>query len=117
MRNMLALIGLVVVTFCGVGWYRGWYSFEMSPGESGKQRIQVDVDTDRIKSDAKEATQRIEQIAKDPNAPAAPSTVKVTETSPATSTAKVSEFVGPPAPAELKIGGFRFQVSPATRAK
>ncbi len=116
MRNMLALIGLVVVTFFGVGWYRGWYSFEMSPGENGKKRIQFDVDTSRIASDAKQATQRIEQIANDPNASkvAAPDAKKTEFVGPPVPT---DVPVGPPAPADLRIGGFRVRVTPDSGSK
>ena len=57
MRNLLALIGAVVVAFVGLGWYLGWYSFALSPSGDGKQRIQVDVDTNKIAEDAKRAGQ------------------------------------------------------------
>jgi hypothetical protein len=124
---MLALIGLVVVVFFGVGWYRGWYAFEMAPGANGKQRIQLDVDTNRIADDAKTAKQRIGQLAADAPAPATDATAKSlvpTATTPADPGPMLPSAQAPggskalsiPAnipPAEVKIGGFRFQVSPA----
>lgn len=59
MRNLLALVGLVVVVFAGVGWYRGWYSFAVSPGADGKQRITVDVDTNKLTTDARTGASRV----------------------------------------------------------
>ena len=40
MRNILALIGLVVVLFVGVGLYRGWY--ELLTGADGSRTIKLD---------------------------------------------------------------------------
>ena len=53
MRNILALIGLIVVVFVGAGWYFKWYQFVVTPSLDGKQHIQVEVDTKRIGEDAK----------------------------------------------------------------
>jgi hypothetical protein len=88
MRNMLALIGAIVVLFVGLGWYLGWYSFVLTPGAEGKQRLQVDVDTNKITEDAKKVGQAannvIQAATKDEQKGAPP-----------------ADFVGPPAPADL----------------
>ncbi|MCI0702184.1 MAG: hypothetical protein L0241_13960 [Planctomycetia bacterium] len=51
MRNILALIGLVVVVFAGVGWYMGWYKLNVSKSE-GNLQIQTDVDTKKVGADS-----------------------------------------------------------------
>lgn len=91
MRNFLALIGAVVVLFVGLGWYLGWYSFMLSPGAEGKQRLQVDVDTKKIADDAKKVGQAannvIQSATKDDTKGATP--------------APMADFVGPPVPDDL----------------
>jgi hypothetical protein len=51
MKNLLALIGLVVVVAVGAGWYLGWYKIGTEPGSPGT--IDVDVNTNKIKQDLK----------------------------------------------------------------
>ena len=43
MKNILALIGLVVVLVAGLGWYLGWYELSTQPGADGHRSINVDV--------------------------------------------------------------------------
>jgi hypothetical protein len=86
MRNLLALIGAVVVLFAGLGWYLGWYTFALEPGANGKQRIQLDVDTPKIAADA-------EQFGKTVGA-----AVKGVKGEPQQQSA---DFVGPPLPPDM----------------
>jgi hypothetical protein len=73
MRNLLALIGLVVVVGGGAGWYLGWYKFSFSKGTEGNLQIKTDVDTKKVEDDSstffKKATStignHIEQSAQD----------------------------------------------------
>lgn len=81
MRNVLALIGLVVVVFVGAGWYFGWYKFAVTPTIDGKQQIQVEVDTRKIGEDAKKFGETVNTAVQN----AQPKDEK-------------SSFVGPPAP-------------------
>ena len=85
MRNILALIGLIVVVFVGAGWYFGWYKFAVSPSLDGKQHIQVEVDTKKIGEDAKKFGE----------------TVNTAVQNAQTKDAK-AEFVGPPLPDDMK---------------
>ena len=50
MRNLLALLGLALVLFFAIGYYRGWYDFTKSPTPTG-QSIQFDVHTKKIGED------------------------------------------------------------------
>jgi hypothetical protein len=90
MRNLLALIGLAVVGFAGVGWYQGWYVFALQPGANGKQRIQLDVDTHKIAEDAKKLGETVGKTVE---------AVREKADQPKTGPA---EFVGPPVPAGLQ---------------
>jgi hypothetical protein len=89
MRNLLALIGAAVVLFAGLGWYLGWYTFALGPSAGGKQRLQLDVDTDKIVNDTKRAGAKVGTVlqglqADDP-----------AKTQPA-------DFVGPPLPPDMQ---------------
>jgi hypothetical protein len=50
-RNLLALIGLVVVLFVVVGYARGWYTFTVSTGTDGKTNVNVSVDGKQLGGD------------------------------------------------------------------
>jgi hypothetical protein len=52
MRNLLALLGLLLVVFLGVGYYRGWYDLSSAPSSSpGHRRYQLDVNAKKIEDD------------------------------------------------------------------
>jgi hypothetical protein len=65
MRNLLALAGLVVVTFVGVGWYLGWYKVQDAPTPDGHHHIQIDVDANKVKSDVNKGETKIHDILTD----------------------------------------------------
>ena len=65
MRNLLALIGLALVVFLGLGNYLGWYKFSSSTGLDGKQHISFDVDTKKIAADSKEGLEKVTDKAGD----------------------------------------------------
>ncbi len=52
MRNLLALIGLAVVLFAGLGWYLGWYKLSVAKTDDGKLQIKADVDAQKVKDDS-----------------------------------------------------------------
>jgi hypothetical protein len=54
MRNILALIGLVVVILAIAGWYLGWYKLSYTTTPDGTLKIQTDVDTKKVGSDSSE---------------------------------------------------------------
>lgn len=51
MRNLLALIGFVIVVFLAVGYARDWYSFDISTDSNGKLKIVGDIDRNKIRED------------------------------------------------------------------
>lgn len=54
MRNLLALIGFVIVLFLGVGYVRGWYTFDYSTDANGRVKVSGDIDAKKIKEDGSE---------------------------------------------------------------
>jgi hypothetical protein len=52
MRNVLALIGALVVGVGGVGWYLGWYKLDVTKAPDGKPQITTTIDTQKAASDA-----------------------------------------------------------------
>ena len=58
-RNLLAVIGLLVVVVGGVGWYMGWYKLSFTRGTDGNLEIKTDVDTNKVSSDTSNAFKNI----------------------------------------------------------
>ncbi len=54
MRNLLALVGLAVIGFGGVGWYMGWYKLSYSRTPDGHLQINTTVNTPKVGTDASE---------------------------------------------------------------
>lgn len=54
MRNLLALVGLAVIGFGGVGWYMGWYKLTIAKSTDGSFQITTDVDTKKVGTDSSE---------------------------------------------------------------
>ena len=52
MRNLLALVGLLVIGFAGLGWYLGWYKLSFSRNTEGNIQITTDVDTKKVGNDS-----------------------------------------------------------------
>lgn len=54
MRNLLALVGLAVIGFGGVGWYMGWYKLSYSRTPDGNLQISTTVNTEKAGTDTSE---------------------------------------------------------------
>lgn len=70
MRNLLSLVGLVIVGFLGLGWYLGWYKLGITTGASGNTQISFDVNTNKIKDDGRKGLSRagefVDSLKKEP---------------------------------------------------
>jgi hypothetical protein len=88
-RNLLALLGLAIVLFAGLGWYLGWYHVALAPAADGHKKVEFDVDTSKLQSDVSagldKGKQLVDSFRKD--------------STPAPEGSK--DFVGPPRPANL----------------
>lgn len=62
MRNLLALVGLLVVVFAAVGWYCGWYKLSIDRGQDGNVQIQTEVDTKKVADDSTAFFQKVTQM-------------------------------------------------------
>jgi hypothetical protein len=60
MRLFMFIIVLLVVV-AGVGFYRGWFTFttEHKDGQDNKVGVKVEIDKDKIKSDAEAARNKV----------------------------------------------------------
>ena len=51
MKNLLALVGLLVVGFAGVGWYMNWYTLKVDRNTTGELQVQTKVNTKAVAED------------------------------------------------------------------
>lgn len=58
MRNLLTLLGALLVVFLAVGYYFNWYSIRTEPGaEPGHTRIGIDINGKKVKEDVQNGVQ------------------------------------------------------------
>jgi len=62
MRNLFALVGILVIGLGCVGWYMGWYKVNVSKNNDGSLQIQTDVDTKKVSGDSSAFFQKVGQI-------------------------------------------------------
>ena len=85
MKNLLALVGLLVVGFGGLGWYLGWYNLAVKSSADGKYNVAGDIDSKKIGDDVKNFGKKVGKVLAD-------------DTPPTPTTGPGSNFVGPPLP-------------------
>jgi hypothetical protein len=93
MRNLLALLAVLVLLFAGVGWYRDWFKVRSEPAASGHRNVNIDIDTHRIGQDLHQGEKKIEQIlqnAKDAHGGDAKAPVSIDKSGKDTKAAKDS---------------------------
>lgn len=61
-RNLLALIGLLVVGGAVLGWYMGWYTLSFNKSDDGTLQIKTDVDTKKVTDDTSNAFKNIATV-------------------------------------------------------
>jgi hypothetical protein len=59
MRNLLALLAAVVLSFSIAGFWRGWYSVETMPAEAGRSAFRVEIDRSKVAGDVADVAGRI----------------------------------------------------------
>src|SRR5436305_13589405 len=62
LKNLLALVGLVVVAFVGVGWYLGWYNFTATDDANGQHHLKIQVNASQITDDLSKGKQKVIMI-------------------------------------------------------
>ena len=68
MKNLLALVGALVVTFAVAGWYLGWYQIQSTPTPSGHREVDVDLNAQKIRDDLQRSAEKIEKVIQQKNA-------------------------------------------------
>jgi hypothetical protein len=58
-KNLLALVGLVVVAFVGAGWYFGWYKIGDQKDAQGHRQLSIQVDPSQVAKDLKKIEQEV----------------------------------------------------------
>lgn len=61
MKNLLALLALVVIIVLVVGYFLNWYSVVGIENQSGGHRLQIDVNTDKIKADLRRGKEKLKE--------------------------------------------------------
>ncbi len=62
MRNLLALIGLVVVGFAGAGWYFGWYKLGVDAHDPSHPKVNVEFEKDKITKDLQNGVKNVSGV-------------------------------------------------------
>lgn len=71
MRGLLTLLGLALVVFLAVGYYRGWYSISKeTTSDPGHSRYEFDLNTGKINQDVNAGAKRIGEAINKPSTPA-----------------------------------------------
>jgi len=69
MRNMLAFLAALVLTFVGLGAWRDWYSVGTLPADGARMAFRVEIDGGKVFSDlvqsAKAVSRKISEQGKD----------------------------------------------------
>ncbi|MCE9565665.1 MAG: hypothetical protein K8U57_26885 [Planctomycetes bacterium] len=95
MRNLLALVGLFVVGFAGIGWYCGWYKLSVGRATDGNLQIDTEVQTKKVVEDSSSFFQKLGKMATDKaNQDGQPTTAPVSTPGPG--------VAAPPPPAPTK---------------
>ncbi len=62
MRNLLALVGLVVIGFAGAGWYLGWYKLGVESNNPSHPKFNVEIESDKIKQDLQKGAKTVGSV-------------------------------------------------------
>jgi hypothetical protein len=57
MKNLLAFLAAVCLTFAATGWYLGWFKVKALPAASGHRSVNVDVDTVKMHDDLRSGSE------------------------------------------------------------
>jgi hypothetical protein len=61
MKNLVFLAFLALVGFAVAGYFLDWYNISGSPTSGGQTRLQIDVDTHKIKEDLSKGQAKIKE--------------------------------------------------------
>ena len=116
MRNLLALIGLVVIGFGVIGWYCGWYTLSVSKGTEGKPEIKTTLDTNKVADDSSSFFKRVGQALGEKMQQSDPKAGQPAST-PGTTPGPVAPAKGDPSRTDSRTGWFLAPTQPAPPQK
>jgi hypothetical protein len=67
MKNLLALLGALVVTFVAAGWYLGWYQVQTTTDANGHREVNIDLNTKKIQADINKGVDKVEKVIEHKN--------------------------------------------------
>lgn len=59
MRNLLAVVLVLVVIAAAVGWYYGWYHVQTGPAGSGRENVEIEINKRKAETDIKQGEQDV----------------------------------------------------------
>lgn len=62
MKRLFAVLVVLVIGVAILGFYRGWFSFEVEKTPDGKSHVIGTVDNDKIEEDKKRASEKVQDI-------------------------------------------------------
>ena len=105
MKNLVFVLFLAVLLFAVVGWFLDWYSIADLHSSSGRHRLQIEVDTNKIRSDLdkgqakfQETIERVQQGANNPPAQGLANPGEGAPKDDAATSPRSPELHGPPKP-------------------
>lgn len=67
MRNILAFVAALVITFLGVGYFLNWYRISTTPGTEGRRSVTIDLNTKKIGEDIQTGSEKIQNLIENAN--------------------------------------------------
>lgn len=61
MRNLLALLSFLVLSFAAVGWYLDWYQVRSETSTNGHSNVNIDFNAAKIRTDVQKGLQKLEE--------------------------------------------------------
>jgi hypothetical protein len=81
-KNLLALVGALVVGFGVTGWYLGWYNIGTQTDAQGHKHVDLQVDSSKVQHDLEEGKQELQSVIKDKTAAVTQTPVVVSQPAP-----------------------------------
>jgi hypothetical protein len=99
MRNLLALLGALLLLMAGLGWYLDWFKVKTQPAAEGHHDVHIDINTTKIGQDIHSGEEKLQKMleTKDKSGPAAtPDTKAAKDSSGKTGAVRLPEATGFP---------------------
>jgi len=62
MKRLFAVLVVLVIGVAILGFYRGWFSFDVEKSSDGKSHVIGTVDNDKIEEDKKRAAEKVNDL-------------------------------------------------------